>query len=101
MKRILQEVKEKYSNEQGSVTSTQLKIVNTLLEKDLDRDALVKSLAMPRTTIYDNLSKLKAKGVIRKYIRRDGKRGRPLVFWKLKKEIKILNEVYKTWENQK
>jgi predicted ArsR family transcriptional regulator len=48
------------------------------------RKDLVKFLNTPRTTIYDNLVKLQKKKLIEKFSRTDGKRGRPLVFWKLK-----------------
>ena len=50
----------------------------------LTRSQLVKQLNTPRTTIYDNLLKLQKRKVLEKYTRSNGKRGRPLVFWKLK-----------------
>ncbi|TFG23788.1 MAG: hypothetical protein EU532_13135 [Promethearchaeota archaeon] len=57
-----------------------------ILEKSgpLTRNQLVKQLGTPRTTIYDNLLKLQKRRVLEKYTRSNGKRGRPLVFWKLK-----------------
>ena len=57
-----------------------------ILEKNgpLTRNQLVKHLSTPRTTIYDNLLKLQKRKVLEKYTRSNGKRGRPLVFWKLK-----------------
>jgi predicted ArsR family transcriptional regulator len=48
------------------------------------RRELVKLLKTPRTTIYDNLLKLQKKMIIEKFSRNNGRRGRPLVFWKLK-----------------
>jgi len=48
------------------------------------RRDLVKELKIPRTTIYDNLVKLQKRKLIEKYSRSDGKRGRPLIFWKIK-----------------
>ena len=48
------------------------------------RKDLVKLLNTPRTTIYDNLLKLQKRKIIEKFTRNNGKRGRPLVFWKLK-----------------
>ena len=36
-----------------------------------------------RTTIYDNLVKLQKRKLIEKFSRSNGKRGRPLVFWKI------------------
>ena len=50
----------------------------------LTRSDLVKHLRTPRTTIYDNLLKLQKRRLIEKYTRNNGKRGRPLVYWKLK-----------------
>ncbi len=49
----------------------------------ITRRELVKVLKTPRTTIYDNLLKLQKKKVIEKFSRNSGRRGRPLVFWKL------------------
>ena len=48
------------------------------------RAELVNVLETPRTTIYDNLLKLQKIKLIEKFSRNNGKRGRPLVFWKLK-----------------
>ena len=48
------------------------------------RKDLVKHLSTARTTIYDNLVKLQKRKLIEKFSRTDGKRGRPLVFWKIK-----------------
>ncbi len=51
-------------------------------EGPLTRRDLVKELKIPRTTIYDNLVKLQKRKLIEKFSRNDGKRGRPLIFWK-------------------
>ncbi len=48
------------------------------------RKDLVKHLDTARTTIYDNLMKLQKRKLIEKFSRTDGKKGRPLVFWKIK-----------------
>lgn len=50
----------------------------------LTRNDLVSQLNTPRTTIYDNLLKLQKRKVVEKFTRNDGKKGRPLVFWKIK-----------------
>ena len=50
----------------------------------LTRKDLVKHIKTPRTTIYDNLVQLQKQKLIEKFTRSDGKRGRPLVFWKTK-----------------
>jgi len=46
------------------------------------RRELVGFLHTPRTTIYDNLLKLHKRKVVEKFTRNNGKRGRPLVYWK-------------------
>ena len=51
----------------------------------ITRRELVKTLKVPRTTIYDNLLKLQKKKMIEKFSRSSGKRGRPLVFWRITK----------------
>ena len=58
-----------------------------LLESNgpITRRELVKTLKVPRTTIYDNLLKLQKKKMIEKFSRSSGKRGRPLVFWRITK----------------
>ena len=48
------------------------------------RKDLVKHLNTARTTIYDNLMKLQKRKLIEKFSRIDGRRGSPLVFWKIK-----------------
>jgi len=57
-----------------------------VLEKTgpITRRDLVKQLSTPRTTVYDNLIKLQKRRLVEKLTRNDGKRGRPLVLWKLK-----------------
>ncbi|MFW9899036.1 MAG: helix-turn-helix domain-containing protein [Candidatus Thorarchaeota archaeon] len=50
----------------------------------MTRRDLVNQLNTPRTTIYDNLIKLHKRKVVEKFTRNNGRRGRPLVFWKLK-----------------
>lgn len=58
----------------------------TILENNgpITRRELVKTLKIPRTTIYDNLLKLQKKKMIEKFSRNNGRRGRPLVFWRIK-----------------
>lgn len=63
----------------------QYNLIKTLKDiGPITRRDLVKELKTPRTTIYDNLVKLQKRRLIEKFSRNDGKRGRPLVFWKLK-----------------
>lgn len=38
-----------------------------------------------RTTIYDNLEKLEKRKLVERFSRNNGKRGRPKIFWKIKK----------------
>ncbi len=63
----------------------QSNLIKTLKDDGpLTRRDLVKELKIPRTTIYDNLVKLQKRKLIEKFSRNDGKRGRPLIFWKFK-----------------
>jgi len=67
------------------ISPIQHNLIKTL-EKNgpLTRKELVNELKTARTTIYDNLLKLQKQKMIEKFSRNDGKRGRPVVFWKLK-----------------
>jgi len=51
----------------------------------LTRRDLVRVLNTPRTTIYNNLVKLEKRKLVEKISRSTGNRGRPLIFWKIKK----------------
>lgn len=50
----------------------------------LTRRDIVKKLDEPRTTIYDHLCRLEKRGKVMRFTKNNGKRGRPLVFWKIK-----------------
>jgi predicted transcriptional regulator len=68
-----------------SLTPIQNNLIKTLYNVGpLTRRELVKQLNTPRTTIYDNLLKLQKRKFIEKHTRNNGKRGRPLVIWKIK-----------------
>jgi predicted ArsR family transcriptional regulator len=72
-------------NSKVYLTPIQHSLVKTLQKNGpLSRRELVRELETPRTTIYDNLLKLQKNKLIEKFSRNNGKRGRPLVFWKLK-----------------
>jgi len=75
---------EKYSEPTKFLSPMQNNLIKTL-EKNgpLTRKDLVNQLKTPRTTIYDNLLKLQKRKLVEKFIQSDGKRGRPLVFWKI------------------
>ena len=76
---------EKYIESKEYLSPIQYNLIKTLESVGtLTRRDLVKQLNTPRTTIYDNLVKLQKRKLIEKFSRSDGKRGRPLVFWKLK-----------------
>ena len=51
----------------------------------LTRKEIVNQLATPRTTVFDNLTKLQKRKVVEKFSRNSGKRGRPKVYWRLQK----------------
>lgn len=75
---------EEYSELKKFLSPMQSNLVK-ILEKNgpLTRRDLVNQLKIPRTTIYDNLLKLQKHKFIEKFIQSEGKRGRPLVFWKI------------------
>lgn len=66
------------------ITPLQDRILEVLSKHgDCIRKDLVKIINHPRTTIYDNLLKLQKRKLIEKYTMNNGKRGRPIVYWKL------------------
>ncbi len=73
-----------YSDPKEFLSSIQFTLIKTLETGPSTRRDLVQLLNSPRTTIYDNLIKLHKRKVVEKFTRNNGKRGRPLVFWKLK-----------------
>ena len=76
---------ENYQNPKDYLSPIQFNLIKTLKSiGPLTRRDLVKELKTPRTTIYDNLVKLQKRKIIEKFSRNDGKRGRPLIFWKVK-----------------
>ncbi len=52
----------------------------------LTRGQMVDMLSKPRTTIYDNLSGLINRDMVKKFSRQVNTRGRPVVFFKLQEE---------------
>ena len=76
---------EKYTESKDFLSPIQYNLLKTLDNiGPSTRKDLVKHLSTARTTIYDNLVKLQKRKLIEKFSRTDGKRGRPLVFWKIK-----------------
>jgi len=59
-----------------------------LLRKNgpMTRNDLIKNSGYPRTTIYDNLTRLQNHNLVRKFSRPTNSRGRPLVYFKLTEE---------------
>ncbi|MFX1480702.1 MAG: MarR family transcriptional regulator [Promethearchaeota archaeon] len=77
--------REKFFDSKEFLSPIQYNLLRTLENSGPStRKDLVNFLNTPRTTIYDNLVKLQKKKLIEKFSRTDGRRGRPLVFWKLK-----------------
>ncbi|MHA1991255.1 MAG: hypothetical protein ACW98A_09850 [Candidatus Hodarchaeales archaeon] len=76
---------EKFSTPKDFLSPIQHNLLKTLEKTGpTTRRDLVKHLQTARTTIYDNLVKLQKRKLIEKFSRNDGKRGRPLVLWKIK-----------------
>ena len=63
---------------------TKHSITDLLKEKGaLTRGEITSLTKIPRTTVYDTLMNLLISGVIEKYVERNGRRGRPSVFYQL------------------
>lgn len=76
---------EKFTESKDFLSPIQYNLLKTLDNiGPSTRKDLVKHLNTPRTTIYDNLVKLQKRKLIEKFSRTDGKRGRPLVFWRIR-----------------
>lgn len=76
-----------FSNNEEMFTPLQLNLIKTLKNNGAStRRQLVKQLKTPRTTIYDNLVKLKKKELVKKFSRNNNKQGRPKVYWDLLEE---------------
>jgi len=70
------------------LTPKQNKIFYLLSQgKSLQRKKLVKKLSVARTTIFDNLAKLRRKGLVLCFSKNAGIRGRPTIFWYIPKYI--------------
>ncbi len=78
-------IMDNFFNSETILSPTQNNLIKILqVNGPMTRRDLVNQLKVPRTTIYDNLVKLQKQKVIEKFSRNNGKRGRPLVFWKIK-----------------
>ena len=74
---------ENYFNSEDFLTPIQNNLIKTLKKiGPMTRRELVHQLNTPRTTVYDNLLKLQKIKLVERYARNNGKRGRPLVFWR-------------------
>ncbi|MFX1321232.1 MAG: hypothetical protein ACFFAQ_06255 [Promethearchaeota archaeon] len=72
-------------NSKEYLSPIQYNLIKTLAKTGpLTRRDLVNQLRTPRTTIYDNLIQLQKRRMVDKFTRNDGRRGRPLVLWKIK-----------------
>ncbi len=71
-----------YIEEKEILSPIQLNLIKTLKKTGaINRGELVNKLDTPRTTIYDNLVKLKKKKLVKKFTRNNNKEGRPKVYW--------------------
>lgn len=71
----------KVLKEEYNLNEFQLSLLNILKVKPMTRRELVSKLEMPRTTIFDNLKKLKNKGLVKDRQLDANGRGRPKVQW--------------------
>lgn len=68
----------------------------------ISRRDLVKNFGCPRTTLYDNLLKLQKRKIVEKFTRSNGKRGRPVVYWRCVElvETKDPRQKYKNYKEK-
>jgi predicted ArsR family transcriptional regulator len=63
---------------------TKRSITDLLKDKGaLTRGEITTLTGIPRTTVYDTLMNLLLSGVVEKYVERNGRRGRPSVFYQI------------------
>ena len=66
------------------IVDTKGAIKNLLKEKGaLTRGDITTLTGIPRTTVYDTLMNMLLSGIVEKYVERNGRRGRPSVFYQL------------------
>jgi len=82
-----EESKNPANESEQELTAIQVEILEYVrTHGPIDRRSMVRDLDYPRTTLYDNLAKIKKKGLVESYKSdNQGARGRPLVKWKLKR----------------
>lgn len=67
------------------LTPIQNRVIKLLRKNgSMYRTEIGRELKIERTTIYDNLLKLQKRKLVEKFSRNNGKRGRPIVYWKIK-----------------
>ena len=77
-------VKKEIPEQQQYFTPFQFNLIKALKKLGpLTRRDLVRELKTPRTTIHDNIVKLQRRNLVEKFSKNNGKRGRPLIFYKL------------------
>ena len=65
-------------------TNPKANIIDLLRDKGaLTRGDITTETGIPRTTVYDTLMNLLISGVIEKYVEKNGRRGRPSVYYQL------------------
>ncbi len=80
--------------ELGYMTPIQATLFKELSKgMSLTRKDFVEKFNRARTTIYDNLQKLEKRKLIRRFVRGNGLRGRPITFWYIPKYL--LHDLFK------
>jgi predicted transcriptional regulator len=67
----------------GIYSPIQLELMTLLRQSQMTRDEIVNSIQKPRTTIYDNLTKLIVSNLVMKHSIPTNRKGRPLVVFRL------------------
>lgn len=65
------------------LSNTRIRLIKELYNSDKDRDKLIETTNIPRTTIIDNLNYLKDNNFVENYTIKTKGRGRPRTYWKI------------------
>jgi len=76
-----------------TLSPLQRHLLQILQEGKSERDILVETTETPRTTVYDNLSRLERLNLVKRHTEPTGNRGRPTVYFELRKLPEFMLEM--------
>jgi predicted ArsR family transcriptional regulator len=79
-----------FNNKNINTLSISERIYNCIKKNNnISRDQIAFELNLPRTTVFDNLVQLLVKGLVEKKSAKINERGRPIVFYTIKKTSEV------------